>query len=84
MIKFWNFVGGMYVFFNKQKWILRFVFALIIVVQFIVIVVVLLAIKGYNRDLITYQNLSSQRINQIYSQVYILNSNVNQFLEKQK
>lgn len=84
MIKFWNLVGAVYVFFNKQKWLFQCVFALIIIIQFVVVFVILSELRNYNRDLITYQNLSSQRINQIYSQVYILNSNVNQFLEKQK
>jgi hypothetical protein len=84
MINFWNLVGAAFIFFNKKKWLLQTIFVLIIIIQFILIIAVLISIRGFRSDFISFRDSAGQRINQIYSQVYILNTNINQLLEKQK
>ena len=82
MKKFWQSIGGIFIFFRKHTWITPLLLVVMIIVQFVLLGLICFRINNLQNDFEIYRNDNSKRANQIYSQVFLLNQRVNQVLEK--
>ena len=74
----------MYVYLFRKKWLAALLFVVIIIAQFVLIIILTVNLNNFKKEFNGYRELSSQRLNQVYSYLFVLNSNFNQFLEKNK
>ena len=84
MRKFWQIVGGMYVYLFRKKWLASLLVVLIVIAQFVLIIFLGLSLKNFRADFNAYKTMNSERMNQIYSYMFVMNSSFNKFLEDQK
>lgn len=82
MRKFWQIVGGLYVYLFKKKWLASLLMAIIIITQFILIISLSLSLRNFRIEFTDYKSMTSQRLNQIYSYIFVLNNSFNKFSEK--
>lgn len=77
MKKFWRLIGGIYMFFKKNSKGTPLFFVLVILVQFILLITLLVQLNLLKSEFIEYRENSTNRINQIYGQVYSISSRLN-------
>lgn len=75
-------IGGLYVYLKKNKRLAPLLLAIVFIVQFILIIIMSIQLSATQRNVLAFKDASLRRQNQIYSIVYMLNSRVNQLLEK--
>ena len=80
----WQAVGRMYMFFHQKKWLASLLFVFILIAQFVIIIMLSVSLNSFRQEFKDYRDMSGQRLNQVYSYLFVLNTNFNQFLEKNK
>lgn len=82
MKKFWQIIGGVYMFFRREKWIASLLLAIAVIIQFVLLLLLTINVCSLGNEFKENHESISNRVNQIYSQVFILNTRMNQILEK--
>ena len=84
MKKFWRMIGGIYIYLRRNKKLTPLLLALVFIIQFLLIIIMAVQLNATKTNVEAFKESSLHRQNQIYSMVYMLNSRVNQIIEKTK
>jgi len=84
MKKFWQIIGGICVLYIKKKWLASLLLVAIVIAQFVLVIFLVISLKNFRLEFNDYKTMNSERMNQIYSYMFVLNSGFNKFLEDQK
>lgn len=80
----WQFAGRLYLFFCRRKWIFQSIVVAVCVIQFVLVIALLVQLNALRSEFNAYRNAALRMENQIYSQTYMVNTRVNEVLEKIK
>lgn len=80
----WQSIGWVYLFFSRRRWVLRTSAVIVFLVQLILIIVLSVRLNAFKTEFDAYRNAALRMDNQIYSQTYMINTRVNEILEKIK
>lgn len=80
MKKIWQVIGGLYVYLFRKKWLASLMIAMIVIAQFVLIIFLGISLKNFRAEFNDYKTMNSERMNQIYSYMFVLNSSFNKFI----
>lgn len=85
MKSFWRFVGGMYLFINgRKKALITLIALIIIVVQFVILVGLSAQVAMLSKNFEEYKVGTTSSLNRVYSQVFLMNTRLNNLLNEKK